>query len=111
MSTWNDLRELRAVGLAPGFPLVVAVGEQRLMENLGDIGAMTIQHKPGEVFPVELLDGLRVWLFLGDCGRAVSVTRAMKSKGVEVRELQTWCPCSRRLVSSPALCEVNAAWA
>lgn len=111
MSTWNDLRELRAVGLRPGFPLVVAVGEQRLMENLGDIGAMTVQHRPGEPFPVELLAGLRVWLFLGSCDRAVSVFRLLKAKGIECEEVQAWCPCNRRLTTMPVPCEVEAAWA
>jgi hypothetical protein len=111
MSTWNDLRELRAVGMAPGLPLVVAVGEPRLMQNVGDIGAMVVQHRPGEVFPVELLAGLRVWLFLGSCDRSVAVIRALKIKGVEVEELRTWCPCNRRLVSMPVACDVEAAWA
>lgn len=77
--------------------------------TLADIGAMVIRHRPGEKFHVELLAGLRVWLFLGSCDRAQAVVRTANRKGVEFA-VEAWCECAKRLDSQPVPCATAAEW-
>jgi len=109
MSSWADLAELRRNGLRPGFPVVITTNPDRATYTLSDIGAMVIRHNPGDVFPVELLAGLRAWLFLGSCDRAQAVIRAARVKGVEF-VVEAWCECAKRLDSQPVPCATAAEW-
>jgi hypothetical protein len=77
---------------------------------LAEEGCMVILHKPGENFPVELLDGLRVWLFLRSCDRAQMVVRAMNHRGVQPVGVAAWCECSQRFDDQPVCCEVAKSW-
>lgn len=105
---WADLRELRRQGLKPSLPvLVTTANDCRTYEAEG---FAVVRHSPGEPFPAELLDGLRVVLFLGNCDRAASVVRAMHAKDVTPAELRTWCACFGRLDSCVCSCETVKAW-
>ena len=106
--TWDDLRQLRAQGLAPSFPVIVTTKSD--CWTYAEIGCAVLKHEPGEPFPVELLDGLRVLLFLGDCDRASNVIRAMVAKGVKPSELSAWCQCFKRLDFQSVHCEVAQQW-
>lgn len=110
MATWADLREMREQGLRPSLPVIVTVDGKRPAGVLAEQGCLVIRHKPGEVFHVELLAGLRVWLFLGSCDRAQAVLAAMKSKAVHIAELRAWCPCEQRLDPAPTGCELAREW-
>jgi hypothetical protein len=109
MSSWSDLEALRRQGLRPGFPVMVTTNPDRMTWTLAEIGAMVIHHRPGDVFPVELLAGLRVWLFLGSCDRAQAVVRTANRKGVEFA-LEAWCECARSLDPQPVGCSTAAEW-
>lgn len=111
MATWADLRALRDQGLKPSLPVVITVDGKRPAWVLETLGCLVIKHEPGEVFHAELLDGLRVWLFLGNCDRAQSVVKAMKAKSVQPAQLSAWCPCRQALESSPVGCVISQAWA
>lgn len=108
--TWNDLRELRANGMKPGFPVIVTTERGIVERNFGDIGAMVIRHEPGTPMPVELLSGLQVWLLLGCCDRGQAVIRVMNAKGVRPQDLQCWCYCAHELRSNPIGCEIDQFW-
>lgn len=105
---WTDLRELRRQGLKPSLPVLVTTA--RDCRTYEDEGFAVIRHSPGEPFPAELLDGLRVVLFLGNCDRAASVVRAMQAKGVMPVELRTWCTCYGKLDSCICSCATVHAW-
>lgn len=105
---WDDLRELRKQGLKPSLPVIVTT--KRDCWTYAQEGFAVVQHSPGEPFPAELLDGLRVVLFLGNCDRAASVVRAMQAKGVMPVELRTWCACFERLDSCVCSCATVKAW-
>ncbi len=107
--TWNDLRELRRKGMRPSLPVVVSVDDFPPTGLFAEEGCMVIQHKPGEVLPVELLEGLMVWLFLRSCGRAQAVMRAMGNRGVKA-DCQAWCECMKRMDAMPVRCEVAQSW-
>lgn len=107
---WQDLRELRKAGMRPSLPVVVTVDGKRPAHLLASEGCMVIQHKPGDQFPVELLDGLRVWLFLRSCGRAQSVQALMVARNVKAAEIATWCECSQTFERCPVRCEVAREW-
>ena len=108
---WDDLRQMRAKGLRPSLPVIIATKPSNITRTLDEEGCGVIIHKPGERFHVELLDELRVWLFLDDCGRAQAIIRSMNSKGVHPAEFSAWCPCMRRMDSQPVSCDVAAEWA
>lgn len=110
MNTWEELRQLRRAGMKPSLPVVVMVDDRRPSRLLAEEGCMVIQHKPGEVFPVELLEGLRVWLFLRSCGRAQAVQMLVGSRGVKAAELSSWCECSQSFERCPVRCEVSREW-
>lgn len=105
---WGDLRELRRQGLKPSLPvLVTTAGDCR---TYAEEGFAVIRHKAGEPFPVELLDGLRVLLFLGSCDRAAKVAVLMREKGIAPVELRTWCTCYGRLDSCICSCATVHMW-
>jgi hypothetical protein len=108
--TWDDLRLMRAQGLRPVLPLIVTVYADRLARTLMDEGCAVIVHQSGEPFPVELLDELWVWLFLGNCDRGQAVVRAMNAKSIRPAELLCWCECGKRFDSNPVCCEVAKQW-
>ena len=110
MNTWADLRKIRAAGLKPSLPIVVTVDGSRPAGLLAEEGCLVIRHSPGEPFHVELLEGLRVWLFLGSCDRAQSVVKMCAAKGCRPSELGSWCVCTRRMDWQPVRCEVAAEW-
>src|SRR5678815_1791769 len=98
--SWADLREIRRQGLRPSLPVVIVSGPAP-MRLLREEGCLLIEHKPGESFHAELLEDLRVWLFLGNCNRAQAVVCAMNIRGVQPRELNAWCECGKRFDSRP----------
>lgn len=106
--TWDDLRELRRQGLRPSLPvLVTTANDCRTFEREG---FAVVRHEPGKPFPAELLDGLRVMLFLGSCDRASAVVQLMASREVRPAELRTWCECYRRLDCGAVSCETAQMW-
>ncbi|HEX2652105.1 MAG TPA: hypothetical protein VHN11_00445 [Xanthobacteraceae bacterium] len=107
---WDDLRQMRAQGLKPALPLIVTVHADRVARTLADEGCGVIVHRSGDRLPVELLDGLWVWLFLGNCDRGQAVVRAMSAKQVRPAELLCWCECGKRFDSQPVTCETARAW-
>lgn len=107
--TWDDLKQLRAQGLKPSMPVIVALRFDAVPQMLAEEGCGVIVQKPGEPFPAELLDGLRVWLFTG-CDKASNVVKAMVSKGVRPAEFCAWCECFNRMDSQPVHCEVAKQW-
>jgi hypothetical protein len=108
--TWDDLRMLRAQGLKPSLPVMVATSPGRLGRLLDGEGFAVLQVKSGEPFHAELLDDLDVLLFLGSCDRASAVAKAMQAKAVKPKRLRTWCPCFERLDSQPVRCEIAKEW-
>jgi hypothetical protein len=108
--SWDNLRQLRRQGLKPSLPVVVMTDAGKPSRLLAEEGCMVIVHKPGEAFHVELLDGLRVWLFLRSCDRAQAVIRTMNHRGVQPSELRSWCECMARMDSQPVCCEVAKSW-
>lgn len=106
--TWDDLRLLRQQGLRPSLPLLVTVRDS--CRTYAEEGFAVVRHSPGEPFPAELLDGLRVVLFLGNCDRAASVVRAIVAKDVKPAELRTWCTCFDRLDSCVCSCATVRDW-
>jgi hypothetical protein len=108
---WDDLRQMRRQGLRPKLPVIVTVHEDRLARTLSAEGCGVIVVKSGEPFHVELLEGLRVWLFLGNCDRAQAVVRALNAKGVQLAELQSWCECEKSFSAQPVRCQVAMDWA
>lgn len=106
--TWDDLRELRRQGLKPSLPVLVTTANDA--RTYADEGFAVIRHSPGQPFPVELLDGLRVMLFLGNCDRASAVVRVMAMRGVKPAELMAWCGCFGRVDRQPVSCETAQAW-
>lgn len=109
--TWDDLRQLRAAGLKPSLPVMVATKPGSLGRLLDSEGFAVLEVKAGEPFHAELLDDLDVLLFLGNCDRASAVVKAMRAKSVKPERLRTWCECSQQLDSSPVRCEVAREWA
>lgn len=109
MSSWADLAMLRANGLAPGFPVVIATAEDRRTRELAGMGFMVVRHQQGEKFHVELLAGLRVWLCLGSCDRAQAVVRMANQREIYF-DLQAWCECAKRMTSTPVNCATSAEW-
>jgi hypothetical protein len=105
---WADLQELRRQGLKPSLPVLVTTA--RDCRTYDEEGFAVIRHSPGQPFPAELLDGLRVMLFLGNCDRAASVVRAIQTKGVTPVELRTWCACFGRLDSCICSCATVHMW-
>lgn len=110
MNTWADLRELRRNGMKPALPVIVTTTGQAPARTLADEGCLVIRHNPGEVFHGELLDGLRVWLFVGNCDRATAVVRSLLAGGIKPTQLAAWCPCFGRMDFQPVSCEVAAEW-
>jgi hypothetical protein len=110
MNTWADLREIRRQGMRPSLPVVVTTDGQRPTWLLAEEGCLVIRHNAGETFHVELLDGLRVWLFIGNCDRASAVVSLMGAKGIRPSELGSWCPCMGRMDFQPVHCEVAKSW-
>lgn len=110
MNTWDDLRELRRNGLKPSLPVIVMTDDRKPSHLLQEEGCLVVLHKAGEPFHVELLDGLRVWLFLRSCDRAQTVIRAMNAKDVKPAEFASWCECARCFDSQPVCCEVAKQW-
>jgi hypothetical protein len=112
MTTWAELRELRNAGLAPTLPVVITTRHDiwRLMRHLIEHGWLVVMHKPGDPFPVELLAGLDVVLFLDSCDQAQAVIRQLKERGVQVASLGAWCPCFQRMDYQPVCCEVAREW-
>ena len=108
--SWDNLRQMRQSGLRPKLPVVVTVDGKRPASLLSDLGCLIVQHRAGEKFPAELLDGLRVWLFLGNCGRAQKVGVMMAEKGIRPAEFQAWCECSKQFDRLPVSCEVAHEW-
>lgn len=106
---WQDLREIRRKGLKPSLPVLVTTRKD--CWTYAELGFAVVHHEAGKPFPAELLDGLRVLLFLGDCDKAQAVVRMLRARQVKPAELRTWCPCYARLDRSPVSCEVNAQWA
>jgi hypothetical protein len=111
MASWQDLRALRQTGQRPTLPVIVSTGHYRLDRNLRESGCLVITHKPGEMFHVELLQGLRVMLFVGRCERANRVAKSMMARGVEPAQMQVWCECSAELTTAPVSCEIAREWA
>lgn len=105
---WGDLRDLRSRGLKPTLPVIVTTRND--CRTYAEEGFAVINHSPGEPFPAELLDGLRVVLFLGNCDRAAAVARLMVSQDVKPAELRTWCTCFERLDSCVCSCETVHQW-
>jgi len=110
MNTWADLRAIRQQGLKPSLPVVVTTDGKRPASLLAEEGCLVVKHQPGEQFPAELLEGLRVWLFVGNCDRSQRVQMLMASKGVKPAEFNAWCECSKRFDSSPVCCKVAHEW-
>lgn len=110
MATWSDLRDLRAHGLRPSLPVIVTTDGKRPSWFMEQEGCLVIRHAAGEPFAAELLEGLRVWLFLGGCDRGQAVVRSCVAKGVVPAELRSWCLCMARLESNPPGCEVVREW-
>jgi hypothetical protein len=109
--SWDTLQQLRKKGLKPSLPVVVTTDGKRPAWLLESIGCLVVKHESGQAFPVKLLDGLQVWLFLGNCDRAQAVVRAMKAKGVVPSQLRAWCPCAGAMDSMPVNCDVAREWA
>lgn len=107
---WQDLRQLRAQGLKPSLPVMVTTHPSSLARLLDCEGFAVLVHKPGETFHAELLDDLRVLLFLDTCTQAQGVVKALRSKGSKPAELRSWCQCLHRLESSPVCCKVAQEW-
>jgi hypothetical protein len=110
MATWQDLRTLRQTGQRPTLPVIVSIGHYHMDKNMKAAGCMVIDHKAGQPFHGELLQGLRVLLFVGRCERAQLVAKSLLAKNVEPAELQVWCACMQGLTRSPASCELNEQW-
>jgi hypothetical protein len=110
MNTWADLRELRAQGLKPSLPVVISSDGRPPAHMLAEEGCLVIRHNAGEMFHVELLEGLRVIAFLGTCNRAQAVVKLMNARGVQPEEFRAWCDCQKRLDSMPVDCEVVKSW-
>lgn len=106
--TWDDLRKLRRQGLRPSLPVLITTANDCWTYH--HEGFAVIRHAPGQPFHVELLHGLRVVLFLGNCDRASAVIRAMNAKSVKPAELRAWCACFERLDSAPVSCATANAW-
>lgn len=111
MAKWADLQAMREQGLRPSLPVMITTDGKPPAQLLREDGMLVIEHKPGELFPVELLDGLRVLLFLGSCDRAQAVVRAMLNKHVKPTDLRAWCPCFQCLDIAPVHCAVAWEWA
>jgi hypothetical protein len=110
MATWQDLRLMREQGVKPSLPVMVSTDGANPAGLLMENGFLVIRHKPGEMFPVELLDGLSVLLFLGSCDRASAVVRMMVERDVQPLEIRSWCECYSRIDRQPVRCEVAHAW-
>lgn len=106
--TWDDLRELRRNGMRPALPVLVTTAND--CHTYEQEGFAVVRHEAGKPFPVELLDGLRVLLFLGSCDRASAVVRAMVNREVRPAELRAWCECFRVLDGKPMRCETVQQW-
>jgi hypothetical protein len=107
MSSWRQLQEMRSRGERPALPVIVTTSS-RLEGNLRGVGALVIEHRPGERMPVQVLDGLRVILALDRCDRALAVKHLMDGRGVRCERVQAWCRCSKQLTAVPTTCGVAA---
>ena len=105
--TFTELRALRNRGHKPAL-LCVTTDFRRCLDQ-AKAGAMIVTHKPGEPFPVELLDGLNVELHLDDCSQTFRLAKAWKARDVQPALCSAWCKCERRMsiCVSPS-CEHNA---
>lgn len=111
MNTWADLANLREAGLRPGLPLIITTYRDSRIANFEEMGCMVIMHTAGTKFHVELLEGLRVWLFLGGCEKPAAIARLAKVKGTQPEELCCWCECHKTLVANPVGCTLEEEWA
>lgn len=110
MATWQDLQQLRAQGIKPTLPVIVTTGHWQMERNLREVGCMTITHKPGQPLPAKLLQGLRVWLFVGNCDRRNNVARVLAANEAQPAQLLAWCDCTKTLTQCGAVCERNRDW-
>lgn len=105
MSTWEDLRTLRAQGVVPRLKLVICDPSQYILrKNFIDMGAMVIDVKGDEAVPVELLDGLDVWLFFNRCGESEAIAKALRECERKPERIRAWCQCSHDFTVIPGSC-------
>jgi hypothetical protein len=100
---WDALRQLRLGGRKPSLPVIVTT-KRHLPQRLQGVGCLVIFHQPGEVMPVQLLEGLEVIFMFDRCELASRVWQLAQSRGVKF-SAKTWCNCAQTLNTSPYLCE------
>lgn len=106
-SAWDTLRMIRLHGKKPESMVIVTTNAE-LPARMRGVGALVIHHKPGEVMPVKLLEGLDVILMLGTCGLASTVWKLCKTRGVKLASCRTWCNCAGLTTVAPMSCESYA---
>ena len=83
--TWAELQNIRAQGLRPAMPIVLT--RSRLGRAMWEtLPIITLDDRPA----LELLSGLRVWLFTG-CVGAAELIHEMRERDVWCAELLSWC--------------------
>lgn len=91
-ATWEQLRVLREAGRKPAL-MVVITTQRWFVRGWDQQGVMCILHRPGEKFPVELLEGLEVLVWLDNCDQTYALIRHMSLKGVQAKNFHHVCKC------------------
>ena len=97
--TWAELLELRSKGLRPATPIVLS--RSRIGRVMWEtLPIITLDDRPA----LELLTGLRVWLFTG-CAGAAEIVRQLRNRNVWCSELLSWCERDKSLASHYGNCK------
>jgi hypothetical protein len=95
MSTWIELGAMRKRGERP--KLLVVASNFNAVREYAEAGAMVIVHESGQKFPVELLRGLDVALYLHGCDKNAAVIRLMREREQMPKTALVYCICEDEL--------------
>jgi hypothetical protein len=106
MSTWADLRALRAAGHRPAHVLTVfaAPAHRNFRSEMISMNAMVIDHALEEPIPLELIGGLEVLLMFERCADAMELARLLRGAKYPPVWCRVWCNCSNALTIAPGPC-------
>lgn len=100
MSTWDELREMRAQGMRPLHPLFVTT-HPRLVYNFTALtGAMFVVQKAGQKCPFELLRGLEVWFRMDTCEQTCKIIQRCKELDTVPSRVMVYCACEKQWESN-----------